>query len=96
MAAANRNRATRVKRVAHDGDMAKAASGSEPDRNLKLLTVQKCEELSGESRWTWRSRAYKGIVASVKFGGPKARLLIPESEVRRLIEEHTRPAMVHG
>jgi hypothetical protein len=58
----------------------------------KLLTVQKCEEISGESRWTWRARAYSGLVASVKMAGPKSRLLIPESEVYRLIEKGMRRA----
>ncbi len=61
---------------------------------VRLLTVQECGRVSGESPWTWRERAYKGIVASVKMGGPQSRLLIPLSEVQRLIAEGTRPAIV--
>lgn len=61
----------------------------------KLLTVDAAAAISGESRWTWRARAYKGVVASVKIGNSqKARLLIPESEVLRLIEQGMRPAVV--
>jgi hypothetical protein len=56
----------------------------------KLLTVQGCAAISGESPWTWRSRAYSGLCASVKMNGPKSRLLIPEAEVYRLIEEGMR------
>lgn len=58
----------------------------------RLLTVQACAELTGESVWTWRFRAYRGDVASVKLT-PKGRLLIPASEVARLIQAGTRPAV---
>lgn len=57
----------------------------------RLLTVQECEQLSGESRYTWRQRAYRGLVASVKMDGPKSRLLIPLSEVERLVQQGMRP-----
>jgi hypothetical protein len=60
----------------------------------RLLTTQQAATLTGESKWTWRARAYRGVVASVKIGGRQARLLIPESEVFRLIEQGTRPAVV--
>lgn len=60
----------------------------------RLLTTQQAATLTGESKWTWRARAYRGVVASVKIGGKQARLLIPESEVFRLIEQGTRPAVV--
>jgi hypothetical protein len=60
----------------------------------KLLTVQDCAALTGESPWTWRARAYSGRCESVKMRGPKSRLLIPESEVYRLIQEGTRPRVV--
>jgi hypothetical protein len=58
-----------------------------------LLTTQQAASISGESKWTWRARAYRGVVTSVKIGGRQARLLIPESEVLRLIEQGTRPAV---
>lgn len=60
----------------------------------RLLTVQECGHVSGESPWTWRARAYAGVVASVKMGGANSRLLIPLSEVQRLIAQGTRPAIV--
>jgi hypothetical protein len=49
-----------------------------------LLTVQQCAELTSESIWTWRFRAYRGVVDSVKLT-PRGRLLIPREEVDRLI-----------
>jgi hypothetical protein len=58
------------------------------------LTVDQCAAISGESKWTWRDRAYRQVVSSVKIGGQYSRLLIPESEVRRLLFQHTRPAVV--
>lgn len=58
----------------------------------RLLTVQGCAALTGESVYTWRDRAYRGVVASVKISGPKSRLLIPEAEVHRLVTEGLRPA----
>jgi hypothetical protein len=42
----------------------------------------------GISVWTLRKKAYGGDVASVKMG---AKLLIPESEIERLIRDGTRP-----
>ena len=44
--------------------------------------------MTGTSTWFWRRKAYDGTVSSVKFG---TRLLIPRSEVERLIAENTRP-----
>jgi hypothetical protein len=60
----------------------------------RLLTVTQAAAISGESKWTWRARAYRGVCASVKIGGVKSRLLIPEAEVLRLIQQGTRPAVV--
>lgn len=60
----------------------------------KLLTIQQAAEITGESPWTWRARAYSGRVASVKLNGENSRLLIPASEVSRLIAEGMRPAVV--
>lgn len=54
----------------------------------ELVGVQDAETMTGLSRWTWRAWAYSGRVASVKAG---RRLLIPVAEIRRVIEEGTRP-----
>jgi len=45
---------------------------------------------TGLSPWTWRRWAYDGKVASVKAG---KRLLIPASEVDRVMREGLRPAL---
>lgn len=50
--------------------------------------VDECEIVSGISRWTWRKMAYDGRVSSTKVG---RRLLIPASEVRRILDEGARP-----
>jgi excisionase family DNA binding protein len=42
----------------------------------------------GISIWTLRKKAYEGEVASVKIG---VKLLIPESEIERMIREGLRP-----
>ncbi len=60
----------------------------------KLLTIEQAAELTGESRWTWRARCYSGRVTSVKLNGPNSRLLIPMSEVTRLISEGTQPRRI--
>jgi hypothetical protein len=54
----------------------------------QYASVDQCEILTDVSRWTWRRMAYDGRIESVKVG---ARLLIPLSEVRRVVEEGTRP-----
>jgi len=56
----------------------------------ELYGVAEAEAMTGISRWTWRSYAYRGKVASVKLG---KRLLIPRAEIDRLIAEGTRPAL---
>ena len=56
----------------------------------ELVSVQAAEVMTGRSRWSWRRDAYEGRVASVKLG---ARLLIPVSEIRRVIAEGTRPRL---
>jgi hypothetical protein len=53
----------------------------------ELIGVDEAQVLTGVSKWTWRFAAYNGKVESVKLG---RRLLIPLSEVRRLISEGTR------
>jgi hypothetical protein len=56
----------------------------------ELVSVQSAEIMTGRSRWSWRRDAYEGKIASVKLG---AKLLIPISEVRRVIAENTRPRL---
>jgi predicted site-specific integrase-resolvase len=56
----------------------------------EYLDVREAEAMSGLSRWTWRKYAYKGKIASVKAG---KRLLIPISEIRRVMAEGYRPAV---
>lgn len=55
------------------------------------LGVAEVEALTGVSRWTWRRWAYDGKVSSVKLG---KRLLIPSSEITRLVSENTRPRLI--
>jgi len=54
-------------------------------------SVDDAEVVSGLSKWTWRRKAYKGDVASTKVG---RRLLIPLSEIRRVMAEGMRPRLV--
>jgi hypothetical protein len=56
----------------------------------ELVSVQSAEIMTGRSRWSWRRDAYEGRIASVKLG---AKLLIPMSEIRRVIAENTRPRL---
>ena len=57
------------------------------EANAAYLGVAEAEALTGVSRWTWRRWAYDGKVSSVKLG---KRLLIPASEISRLVAEGTR------
>ncbi|HUN89657.1 MAG TPA: helix-turn-helix domain-containing protein [Terriglobales bacterium] len=54
----------------------------------EYLSPAESERLTGVSKWTWRRKAYEGTISSVKIG---SRLLIPLSEIRRVIEQGTRP-----
>ncbi len=56
----------------------------------EFLSVDDAQIKTGISRWTWRSWAYSGRIASVKAG---RRLLIPVAEIQRVIAEGTRPRM---
>jgi excisionase family DNA binding protein len=56
-----------------------------------LQPIKLAAQRLGISIWTLRKKAYEGDVASVKLG---AKLLIPESEIERLIREGTRPRRV--
>jgi hypothetical protein len=54
----------------------------------EYLGVEQAAALTSMSVWFWRRRAYKGTVSSVKIG---RRLLIPRTEIERMITENTRP-----
>jgi hypothetical protein len=56
----------------------------------EYLSVEGCERLTNLSRSTWRRYAYAGTVASCKVGG---RLIIPRSEVNRILQGAMRPAL---
>jgi hypothetical protein len=54
----------------------------------EYLGVDEAEILTGRSRWSWRKDAYQGRIASVKCG---RRLILPLSEIRRVMAEGLRP-----
>jgi helix-turn-helix protein len=54
----------------------------------EFCSVDTAEAMTGISRWTWRSWAYKGRIGSCKAG---RRLLLPLTEVRRILAEGYRP-----
>lgn len=56
----------------------------------EYIGVAEAEQLTGISRWTWRKKAYAGVIASTKVG---CRLLLPVAEVRRVMAEGLRPAV---
>ncbi len=56
----------------------------------QYLGVAEVEALTSVSRWTWLRWAYAGRIASVKLC---RRLVIPKSEMDRIIAENTRPAL---
>jgi excisionase family DNA binding protein len=58
--------------------------------NADYLGVADAEAVTGVSRWTWRRWAYSGKVSSVKLG---KRLLIPATEISRLVAENMRPRL---
>lgn len=55
----------------------------------EFVSVKEAKALTGISDWTWRGWADSGICASVKMGH---RILIPTSEIQRLLSEGLRPA----
>ena len=62
----------------------------------EFVSVTDAEQMSSISAWTWRQMAYNGKVASSKVG---RRLLIPVSEIRRILSEGMRPqkhAQING
>jgi excisionase family DNA binding protein len=56
----------------------------------RLLSIKDFAASIGISVWTVRGWAYRGRIASVKLG---ARMMIPTTELDRLIEENLRPAI---
>lgn len=54
----------------------------------QLHPIKDAARQLGISVWTLRKKAYDGDIASVKIG---AKLLVPESEITRLIDEGMRP-----
>ena len=55
----------------------------------EYVSVADAAMMTGISRWMWRKDVREGRIDSVKRG---KRLLIPVSEIRRLINEGLRPA----
>lgn len=56
----------------------------------EYATVDEAEEISSVSKWFWRRAAYSGAIESVKVG---RRLLIPLTEVKRVLAEGKRPRL---
>jgi hypothetical protein len=65
-------------------------------RNQQYLSPAQVAQLYPFSHWTIRQWAYNGKIESIKIGGPKGRLLIPVSEIERIIVEGTRPRLPVG
>lgn len=57
----------------------------------EYVGVDGAERMTGISRWTWRRMVYDNRIGSTKVG---KRLLIPVSEIRRVLAEGYRPAQV--
>jgi excisionase family DNA binding protein len=70
-----------------------AVLGAATGKPERLISMADASERLSLSIWTLRGWAYAGKVASCKLG---SRLLIPESEVDRLINESLRPAVSTG
>jgi len=64
------------------------AAGKATTIKRQFLSPSEAEALTGVSRWTWRSKAYSGVIASSKVG---RRLLLPIAEIDRIISEGARP-----
>lgn len=71
---------------------AKAQGRAVPVKTVapQYFTVIDAEIYSGMSRWSWRRWAYSGRVSSVKIA---QKLLIPKSEIDRLMAAGLRPAL---
>jgi excisionase family DNA binding protein len=59
----------------------------------RFIGVSEAEAITSISRWTWRRWAYDGKVESVKLG---KRLLIPVSEIDRLVAKGRRHVLSDG
>jgi hypothetical protein len=68
--------------------MQKKKSGRAP--RAEYLGVEQAAALTSMSIWYWRRQAYNGTVSSVKIG---RRLLIPRTEIERVVTENTRPRL---
>jgi hypothetical protein len=55
----------------------------------EFVSFKEAKDITGISDWTWREWADVGKCASVKIGH---RILIPVSEITRLLSEGLRPA----
>jgi hypothetical protein len=69
--------------------MANKKSGRAP--RAEYLGVEQAAALTSMSIWFWRRKAYNGVITSVKIG---RRLLIPRTEIERMVAENTRPRVV--
>lgn len=79
---------TKTKRTDRAAQLISSLEPSSGGIQPEFIGPGDAELLTGVSRWTWRVAAYQGRIESCKIGN---RLLIPLSEVRRLISEGTRP-----
>lgn len=59
----------------------------------KLRNLNQASEQLGLSSWTLRRWAYDGKIASAKLG---TRLMIPQSEIDRIVEESMRPRLTES
>ena len=66
---------------------------AKPVIERRYRSVKEAEDYSGLSAWFWRRAAYEGRVESCKVG---TRLLIPASEIDRLLAEGTRPRLTES
>ena len=68
------------------------ANRSKPVKPVEpeYVGVETAEAMTDRSRWSWRRDAYSGRIASAKLG---RRLLIPITEIRRVMNEALRPAI---
>jgi excisionase family DNA binding protein len=58
-----------------------------------IIPIREAAHRLGISIWTARKKAYSGEIASVKIG---AKLLIPGSEIERVISEGLRPRRIQS
>jgi hypothetical protein len=65
-----------------------AAAKASPNIEPLFASLTDAEKISGISRWTWRQKAYDGVIESAKVG---KRLMIPIAEIHRLLDEGRRP-----